>query len=271
MTAITPACAHTYQVTCLTRHMSAVPRHKFRLLLPRRDIRISPTLVPQHVKEAMTFRDALSSLMGCTRLADGETLAGWGAVARSLHGRIDIMFGPVITTEAHLALVPESTPTTPLKCRPWLRPSPFLDPMVQLPVMRTRVSFMTPNMLPVFAQARFRPHACTAAERQHRPRFTMQHVYGHTGNLGHECADHAAALGSLGLVSSHTLSTRWAHHSFDSASLHALLPATTLAMSWRNCVTLAQRWSRLPNTKTAVSALCLVRFSMVRTHTLHRM
>ena len=24
---------------------------------------------------------------------------------------------------------------------------------------------------------------------------TMQHVYGHSGNLGNECADHAAALG----------------------------------------------------------------------------
>ena len=38
-----------------------------------------------------------------TRLADGETLAGWSAVARSHHGRIDVLFGRVITTEAHLA------------------------------------------------------------------------------------------------------------------------------------------------------------------------
>ena len=44
---------------------------------------------------------------------------------------------------------------------------------------------------------------------QHRPRFTMQHVYGHTCNLGNECADHAAVFGDLGLVSSHNLSTRW--------------------------------------------------------------
>ena len=27
---------------------------------------------------------------------------------------------------------------------------------------------------------------------QHRLRLTMQHVYGHSGNLGSECADHAA-------------------------------------------------------------------------------
>ena len=46
----------------------------------------------------------------------------------------------------------------------------------------------------------------------------MQHVYGHAENLGNECADHAAALGALGLVTNHNLSTRWTHHSFDSAS-----------------------------------------------------
>ena len=37
-----------------------------------------------------------------TRVVDGETLAGWGVISRSPHGRIDVMFGPV-TTEAHLA------------------------------------------------------------------------------------------------------------------------------------------------------------------------
>ena len=40
---------------------------------------------------------------GCTRVVDGETLAVWGVIARSFHGRVDIMFGPVVTTEAHLA------------------------------------------------------------------------------------------------------------------------------------------------------------------------
>ena len=49
----------------------------------------------------------------------------------------------------------------------------------------------------------------------------MQHVYGHAENLGNECADHAAALGVLGLVSNHNLSTRWTHRSFDSASWFA--------------------------------------------------
>ena len=52
---------------------------------------------------------------------------------------------------------------------------------------------------------------------QHRLRLTMQQVYGHTGNLGNECADHAAALGSLGLISSHNVTTRWVRHNFDTS------------------------------------------------------
>ena len=40
---------------------------------------------------------------GGTRVVDGETLAWWGVISRSPHGRIDVMFGPVVTTEGHLA------------------------------------------------------------------------------------------------------------------------------------------------------------------------
>ena len=50
---------------------------------------------------------------------------------------------------------------------------------------------------------------------QHRIRLTMQHVYGNAGNLRNECADHAAALRSLGLVSSHNDAARWVRHNFD--------------------------------------------------------
>ena len=61
-------------------------------------------------------------------------------------------------------------------------------------------------------QARTHVQPALACERstlsaQHRLRRTMQHVCGHTGNLGNECADHAAALGALGLVSNHNLAT----------------------------------------------------------------
>ena len=33
-----------------------------------------------------------------------------------------------------------------------------------------------------------------------RLRFTMQHIHRHVQNLGNECEDHAATLGSFGLV-----------------------------------------------------------------------
>ena len=45
----------------------------------------------------------------------------------------------------------------------------------------------------------------------------MQHVYGHSGNLGNECADHAAALSTFGLISNHNVATRWIHHHFDAS------------------------------------------------------
>ena len=52
---------------------------------------------------------------------------------------------------------------------------------------------------------------------QHRLRLTMQHVVGHGGNLGNECADHAAELGTFGLTSSHNVATRWIHNNFDAS------------------------------------------------------
>ena len=45
----------------------------------------------------------------------------------------------------------------------------------------------------------------------------MQHVYGHTRNLGTECANHAAALGALGLVSNH-IPRFWVRHNFDTST-----------------------------------------------------
>ena len=52
---------------------------------------------------------------------------------------------------------------------------------------------------------------------QRRLRLTMQHVYGHGGIWSNECADHAAALGTFGLISSHNVATRWIHHNFDAS------------------------------------------------------
>ena len=53
------------------------------------------------MKEAVISEDGPAD--GGTRVVDGETSAGWGVIAQSPHGRIDIMFGLVITNEAHPA------------------------------------------------------------------------------------------------------------------------------------------------------------------------
>ena len=52
---------------------------------------------------------------------------------------------------------------------------------------------------------------------QHRLRLTMQHVYGHSGNLGKKCADHAVALDTFGVISSHNVATRWIRHNVDTS------------------------------------------------------
>ena len=60
-------------------------------------------IVPQHVQEAMISEDGPS--------IQTEVVASWmvkllldgGVISRSPHGRIDVMFGPVVATEAHLA------------------------------------------------------------------------------------------------------------------------------------------------------------------------
>ena len=53
---------------------------------------------------------------------------------------------------------------------------------------------------------------------QRKLRLTMQHVYGHSGYLGNDCADHAAVLGTLGFASSHNVTIRWIHHNFDATA-----------------------------------------------------
>ena len=86
--------------------------------------------------------------------------------------------------------------------------------------------FMILCMLLVFVwatiQARTHVQLALACQQsmirvQHRLRLTTQHVYGHGGNLGNECADHAAALGTFGLISSHNVTTRWIRHNFDTS------------------------------------------------------
>ena len=103
MTAITPAYAHGYQATCLTRHMPAVSRTNFRLSKPTARYRHIPNVRTTTRERGNDFQGWAIYTDGGTRVVDGETLVGWGVIERSHHGRVDIMFGLVFTTEAHLA------------------------------------------------------------------------------------------------------------------------------------------------------------------------
>ena len=83
-------------------------------------------------------------------------------------------------------------------------------------------------------------HLALACQRsmlcaQHRLRLTMQHVYCHSGNLGNECADHAAALGHLELL----LATMLPLAGFVITLTFpcVLMAVTTSARSWNDCNT----------------------------------
>ena len=162
---------------------------------------------------------------GGTRVVDGETLAGWSVISRSPHGRIDVMFGPVVTTEAHLAFSGariHSNNTAEMTAM--IEALSFLGP--RGPVTHDEQSCIYYDSMHAAGislgtvQARTHVQLAPACQQslihaQRRLRLTMQHVYGHSGNLGNECADHAAALGTLGLISNHNVATRWTRPNFD--------------------------------------------------------
>ena len=101
MTAITLANAHAYQAICLTRHACGLASE--RLPKPRARYPHLVNVRTTTCERGSDFQGWAIYTGGGTRVVDSETLAGWCAIARSHHGRIDIMFGPFITTEAHPA------------------------------------------------------------------------------------------------------------------------------------------------------------------------
>ena len=156
---------------------------------------------------------------------DGETVAVWGVISRFSRGQIYVMFGPVISIEAHLAFSgarPHSNNTAEITAM--IEAFSFLGP--RGPVThdeRSRIfddSIHAAGICLGTIQARTHVQLAFACQQsvirvQHRLRFTMQHVCSHGGNLGNECADHAAALGTYGLISGHNVTSRWIRHTFD--------------------------------------------------------
>ena len=158
MTAITPAYDHAYEVTCLTRHMPAVPRLNFRLPKPKARYPHLANVRTTTRERGNDFQGWAIHADGRTRLVDGETSAGWGAIARSPHGRIDILVGPVITTEAHLTLAGARTHShNTAEMSAIVEALSFLGPYGPVARDANSVFIMTPNMLLVCVWARFKP------------------------------------------------------------------------------------------------------------------
>ena len=219
MTAVTPACAHAYQAVCLTRHVPTAPCLNFRLPKTKARYPHLPNVRATTRERGKDFQGWAIYTDGGTRVIDGFTLAGWGVIARSLHGRKGIMFGPVITSETHIAFSGargHSNKTAEMTA--------MIGP--RGPVARETSSCINYDSKHAAGvclgtvQAHTHVQLALTCQQsmlsvQHKLRLTMQHVHGHSGNLGNECADHAAVLGSLGLVSNHNLATRWIHRNFD--------------------------------------------------------
>ena len=101
MTDITPAYAHAYQATCLAQHFLGVPHHicsDFPSSSP--DIHTFPMIVPSHVKQAMIITRGLfhtKVLLSCHEWCNYSWMRCDTPI---FHVRIDVMCGPVDTTES---------------------------------------------------------------------------------------------------------------------------------------------------------------------------
>ena len=164
-------------------------------------------------------------------------MAGWSAVAPPLHGRIYIMFGPVVTTEAHLAYAGSRTHNTAelssivarftfmhflrfqVRCQYLLGHNPITDKRPP----RSRMS--TP----------FIANSVKATDHH------AAHLQSCAGSRKNECVHHAASLGTFGLVSNQNISLPHVGHTLHLTPIRASLLVTTLVMSWKNCAVLEER------------------------------
>ena len=222
-TATSPACADAYQATCLARHTRAVPHQNFRLPKPETRYPYLPNARSITRERGKEYRGWAIYTDGGTRVVDGETLAGCGVISRSPHGRIYVMFGPVVSTEAHLAFSGARTHSNnTAETTAMIEALSFLGP--RGPVTPDEQSSFFFNSMHA-AGLCVGSYACATATRMSkvhdfRSTQTSGHhaTHGHSGNLGNEFADHAAALGTVGFTSNHNVATRWVHNNFDASA-----------------------------------------------------
>ena len=208
-------------------HLPGVPHRSFRL--PQHKSRYPHLLNVRSITRELgnDYHRWAIFTDGGTRVVDGKILDGWGVISRSPRGRIFVLFGPVITNEAHLAFSGARTHSNnTAEMTAMIEALSFLGPQGPLtPDEQSRIYYDSLHVAGVCLgtiQARTHVQLALACQQsmirvQHRLRFTLQHVYGHSGNLGNECADHAAALGTFGLISSHNVASRWIRHNSDTS------------------------------------------------------
>ena len=204
LTAITPTYAHAHQSLCLAGRPFDFPHRKFRLPAVKAEY---PNLTREKGND---FKGWAVFSDGGTRVSEGETTAGWGAVARSPDGRLYIFFGPIIATEAHLA---------------YARAGLHSNNTAEFSSIIEALSFLGPNgpvardsQACIFYDSKHAASIClgTIQSRAKVPLgFTCQRLLlqtqlrlrffcaAHLQSCAESwtCADHAAVLGAHGLVS----------------------------------------------------------------------
>ena len=193
--ASTPSYAHTYQAFCLTGRSADIP-------FQRSNNRTTTQ------KNGDDFKGWALFIGGGTHSTDGETTAGWSAVARSPDGRRYVMLGLVVTTETHLAYAGarlHTNNTTELSS--FIEALSFLGPAG--PVARGSqacIFFDSKTCGRHMCGNDTDTHECVplglTSQRlllraQLRLRITMQHIHSHRQYVVNECADHAGAIAWL--------------------------------------------------------------------------
>ena len=207
-------------------HLPGVPHQNIRLPKPKARYLHLPNARSTTRERGNDYHGWAIYTYGGIRVVDGETFAGWGVISRSPHGRIYVMFGPVVTAEAHLAFSgarAQSNNTAEMTAM--IEALSFLGSRGPVTHDEQSLCYDSTHAAGICLgtiQARTHVQLALACQQsmirvQHRLRLTMQHVSGHSGNLGNECADHAAALGTFGLISSHNVASRWIRHNFDAS------------------------------------------------------
>ena len=103
MTALAPACAHALHITCVSDDARVASWFETSDFLPSKPPIVAfPTFVQRHAELVMSLEDGpYSQTEGpCKRWRDNGRMA-----------RHHVMFGPVVTSEAHVALAGASQHT----------------------------------------------------------------------------------------------------------------------------------------------------------------